>query len=110
RLQTLAVSRGVHLSMSLNSILVQTLNGLSFGALLFLLASGFTLVFGLMRIVNLAHGALYLVGGYVGIVTAVGTGNFLLALVAGAAAAAVLGLLTERVLLRKVRGMELPEV
>ncbi|HLT96544.1 MAG TPA: ABC transporter permease [Acidimicrobiia bacterium] len=96
--------------MSLNSILVQTLNGLSFGALLFLLASGFTLVFGLMRIVNLAHGALYLVGGYVGIVTAVGTGNFLLALVAGAAAAAVLGLLTERVLLRKVRGMELPEV
>ena len=96
--------------MSLNSILVQTLNGLSFGALLVLLASGFTLVFGLMRIVNLAHGALYLVGGYVGIVTAVGTGNFLLALVAGAAAAAVLGLLTERVLLRKVRGMELPEV
>lgn len=96
--------------MNLNSFLVQALNGLSFGALLFLLASGFTLVFGLMRIVNLAHGALYLAGGYVGIFTAVATGNFFLALLAGALAAAVLGVLSERVLLRKVRGMELPEV
>ncbi len=54
--------------MSLDLFVLQTLNGLSFGALLFLLASGFTLVYGLMRIVNLAHGALYLVGGYVGVV------------------------------------------
>ena len=50
--------------LSTESLLLQTLNGLSFGALLFLVASGFTLVFGLMRIVNLAHGALFLLGGY----------------------------------------------
>lgn len=96
--------------MSAQFILVQAMNGLSFGALLFLLASGFTLVFGLMRIVNLAHGALYLAGGYVGIVTVAATGSFWLALVAGAAAAAVLGVVTERLLLRRVRGKELPEV
>lgn len=48
--------------MSLDEVGLQALNGLSFGALLFLLASGFTMVFGLMQIVNLAHGAFYLVG------------------------------------------------
>jgi ABC-type branched-subunit amino acid transport system permease subunit len=51
--------------VSVDLVVLQTLNGLTFGALLFLLASGFTLVYGLMRIVNLAHGALYLTGGYV---------------------------------------------
>lgn len=96
--------------MSPQFFLAQLMNGLSFGALLFLLASGFTLVFGLMRIVNLAHGALYLAGGYVGIVTAAATGSYVLALAAGATAAAMLGLVTERFLLRRVRGKELPEV
>jgi branched-chain amino acid transport system permease protein len=78
--------------------------------LLFLLASGFTLVFGLMRIVNLAHGAFYLVGGYVGIVTAAATGSFALAILVGAAATALVGLLSERFLLRRIRGRELSEV
>lgn len=96
--------------MSAQFFLVQLMNGLSFGALLFLLASGFTLVFGLMRIVNLAHGALYLAGGYVGIVAATATGSYVLALAAGATAAGMLGLVTERFLLRRVRGKELPEV
>ena len=50
--------------MSLRSFWLQSLNGLSFGAVLFFLASGFTLIFGLMRITNLAHGGFYLVGGY----------------------------------------------
>ncbi|WP_164737310.1 branched-chain amino acid ABC transporter permease [Georgenia sp. SYP-B2076] len=86
------------------------LNGLSFGALLFLVSSGFTLVFGLMRIVNLAHGAFYLLGGYVGVVTMRATGNLLLAIVVGAVAVAVLGLGVERILLRRIRGQELPEV
>ena len=45
--------------------LIQTFNGVSYGALLFLLASGLTLIFGVMRIVNLAHGAYFLLGGYV---------------------------------------------
>jgi branched-chain amino acid transport system permease protein len=96
--------------MSLDELALQALNGLSFGALLFLLASGFTLVFGLMKIVNLAHGAFYLAGGYVGIATFTATRNFLVAVLAGAATAAVFGLASERLLLRRVRGQELPEV
>ena len=96
--------------MSPDFFLVQTLNGLSFGGLLFLLASGFTLVFGLMRIVNLAHGAFYLVGGYVGLTVILATGSFWLAIVAGAVAIAVLGGFVERVLLRRIRGQELSEV
>jgi branched-chain amino acid transport system permease protein len=96
--------------MSVDELLLQALNGLSFGALLFVLASGFTLVFGLMHIVNLAHGAFYLVGGYVGIITVTATGSFQLGIVAGVATAAVIGLASERLLLRRVRGKELPEV
>jgi branched-chain amino acid transport system permease protein len=96
--------------MSLDELALQALNGLSFGALLFLLASGFTLVFGLMKIVNLAHGAFYLVGGYVGIAASGATRSFLVAVLAGAATAAVFGLASERLLLRRVRGQELPEV
>lgn len=96
--------------MSLDELLLQALNGLSFGALLFVLASGFTLVFGLMQIVNLAHGAFYLVGGYVGIVTVTATGSFVAAVAAGAVTGAVIGLASERLLLRRVRGQELPEV
>lgn len=87
-----------------------TLNGLSFGALLFLVASGFTLVFGLMRIANLAHGSFYLVGAYVAIVTVATTHNFWLGALAGAAAAGAIGLITERGLLRRVRNREMPEV
>jgi branched-chain amino acid transport system permease protein len=96
--------------MSLDELALQALNGLSFGALLFLLASGFTLVFGLMKIVNLAHGAFYLAGGYVGIAAFGATRSFLVAVLAGAATAAVFGLAAERLLLRRVRGQELPEV
>ena len=56
----------------------QLLNGLTFAALLFVVASGFTLIFGLLRIVNLAHGALYLFGGYIGFAVATKTGSFVL--------------------------------
>ncbi|WP_448004298.1 branched-chain amino acid ABC transporter permease [Agromyces bauzanensis] len=91
-------------------LLQQALNGLSFGALLFLLASGLTLVFGLMRIINLAHGAFYMVGGYLGVVVAGLTGNLLLGVLAGVAVVAVTAFFVEVVLLRFVRGQELPEV
>jgi branched-chain amino acid transport system permease protein len=94
----------------LDFALVQTVNGLSFGALLFLLASGFTLIFGLLRIVNLSHGALYLAGGYAALVTVTATRNYLLAMAVAGLAIGVLGLLMERTLLRRVRGRELPEV
>lgn len=96
--------------ISSESLLLQTLNGLSFGALLFLVASGFTLVFGLMRIVNLAHGAFFLLGGYVGIVTMGLTGQLIVAIAVGIVVAAAAGLVTERMLLQRIRGQELPEV
>src|SRR5256885_8012611 len=71
---------------------VTLLNSLTLASLYFIVASGFTLVFGLMRNVNLAHGSLYLLGGYLGFFTAQFTGSWLLALAAGFAAAAVVGL------------------
>jgi len=91
-------------------VITQVFNGISLGGLLFFLASGLTLIFGLMRIVNLAHGAFYLVGGYIGYSTVARTGNFWLGMAAAATAIAVLGVGTERVLLRRLRGQELAEV
>ena len=88
----------------------QVLNGLSFGALLFLLASGLTLVFGLMRIINLAHGAFYMIGGYLGVVVTGLTGNLLIGILSGVVVVAVTAFVVEFVLLRFVRGQELPEV
>ncbi len=96
--------------MSPEFLALQVLNGLTFAALLFLVASGFTLVFGLMRIVNLAHGALYLLGGAIGISVAATTGVWLLGVVAAGLAVGVVGFGSERLLLRRVRGRELPEV
>ncbi|HEY3460920.1 MAG TPA: branched-chain amino acid ABC transporter permease [Casimicrobiaceae bacterium] len=88
----------------------QALNGATFAALLFIVASGFTLIFGLMRIVNLAHGALYLVGGYLGLVIAGRSGSFMLALVGAAIAIAIVGFLTYTLLLRFVGGNVLRQV
>jgi branched-chain amino acid transport system permease protein len=88
----------------------QALNGLSFGALLFLLASGLTLVFGLMKIINLAHGGFYMMGGYVGVIIATMTGNLLLAVLVGLIVVVVAAFIVEVFLLRFVRGQELPEV
>ncbi len=87
--------------------LVTVLNGLTLASLYFIVASGFTLVFGLMRNVNLAHGSLYLLGGYIGYVVAEKTGLWLLALAAGFLGAAVVGLLIQLVLLRHMQGQEL---
>ncbi len=80
--------------------LIQAFNGISYGALLFLLAAGLSLIFGVMRIVNLAHGSLFLLGGYVALTVIRTTGSWLLALPAAALAIAVVGLLMERVFLR----------
>ena len=88
----------------------QLLNGLTFAALLFIVASGFTLIFGLLRIVNLAHGALYLLGGYVGYAVAVRTGSYALGGVTAMALVAVIGLALDEGLLRFVRGNELRQV
>ena len=87
--------------------LVTLLNGLTLASLYFIVASGFTLVFGLMRNVNLAHGSLYLLGGYVGFMVAEQTGWWILAVAAGFAAAAVAGLLIQVIFLRHMQGQEL---
>ncbi len=94
--------------MGMNSF--QLLNGLTFAALLFVVASGFTLVFGLLRIVNLAHGALYLLGGYIGYSTATATGSFALGMLAAMLGVAAVGLVLDQGLLRFVRGQELRQV
>lgn len=88
----------------------QLLNGATFAALLFVVASGFTLIFGLMRIVNLAHGALYLFGGYLGLTVANLTGNFFLGAIGAAVGIALIGLIIDFGLLRFVRGVELRQV
>jgi len=87
--------------------LVTLLNGITLASLYFIVASGFTLVFGLMRNVNLAHGSLYLLGGYVGYVVANHTGWWILAVAAGFAAAAIAGLLIQWLILRHMQGQEL---
>ena len=90
--------------------ILQVLNGLTFGALLFLVASGFTLIFGLMRIVNLTHGVMYLLGGYIALTVVRRTGSFPLGALAAMVSIAVMGLVLDRAFLRRVRGNELAEV
>jgi branched-chain amino acid transport system permease protein len=80
----------------------QAFNGISYGALLFLLASGLSLIFGVMRIVNLAHGSYFMLGGYVGLSVVWRTGSFALALVVGALALALIGVGMERLFLRRL--------
>jgi branched-chain amino acid transport system permease protein len=82
-------------------------NGVTLAGLYFLVASGFTLVFGLMRNVNLAHGSLYLLGAYIGYEVAQRTGIWLLGVGAGCAAMAVVGLLMQVVIFRRLEGDEL---
>lgn len=89
---------------------LQVLNGLTFGALLFLVASGFTLIFGLMRIVNLTHGVLYLLGGYVALTIVRQTNSLAVGVIVAMVTIGVLGLVLERLFLRRVRGNELAEV
>jgi branched-chain amino acid transport system permease protein len=90
--------------------LFQLLNGLSFGMLLFLLAAGLSLIFGLMRILNLAHGSYYLLGAYVALAVVEASGSLFLATIGGVAVVVVLGVLMERVFLRRLpRHEELPQ-
>jgi branched-chain amino acid transport system permease protein len=88
----------------------QAFNGLSYGALLFLLASGLSLIFGVMRIVNLAHGSYFMLGGYVGLSIVWRTGSYVLALVGGALALALIGIAMQRVFLSRLPGQTLGQV
>ena len=87
--------------------LLTIMNGLTLAALYFLVASGFTLVFGLMRNVNLAHGSLYLLGAYIGYDTADATGSWFLGVAAGFLSMSVVGLLLQIGVFRHMVGQEL---
>ena len=90
--------------------ITQAFNGLSYGALLFLLASGLSLIFGVMRIVNLAHGSYFMLGGYVGLSVVWRTGSYVAALFAGALAIGLVGAGMERLFLRRLAGQVLGQV
>ncbi len=88
--------------MTWSLLLEQTLNGLQLGMTLFLLASGLTLTFGIMGIINLAHGATYMIGAYIAAVTMAATGSFLIAVCAGMISAGIIGVLIEILILRRL--------
>jgi branched-chain amino acid transport system permease protein len=88
--------------MSAVLLLEQLLNGLQFGVMLFLMAAGLTLIFGVMGLINLAHGSLYMIGAFAAAGVAGATGSFLLALVAALAAAAAAGALIEVAVIRRL--------
>jgi branched-chain amino acid transport system permease protein len=94
--------------------LVLAVNSVTFGGLLFLLSAGFSLIFGLMRIPNLTHGSLFMLGAYIGATFAIGVGgvklNFWLAALLATLAVAFLGALAERFLLRRLPGDQMAQV
>jgi len=89
---------------------IQTLNSLALGGLLFLLSSGFSLIFGLMRIANLTHGSLFMLGAYVGVTILKFVPNLWLATILGGLVIALLGGLLERFVLRALGGNALGQV
>jgi branched-chain amino acid transport system permease protein len=88
----------------------QTFNGLSYAALLFLLAGGMTLIFGVMRIINIAQGSFYLIGGFVGWFIIRHVANFFVAIVIASLVVGVLGMLIERFLIRGTEGQDLRQM
>ncbi len=88
--------------MSLMLVFEQILNGIQFGVMLFLMAAGLTLVFGVMGLINLAHGSLYMIGAFAAAAVANATGSFLLALAASLGVAAAAGALVEFLVIRRL--------
>ena len=88
----------------------QTFAGLSYGGLLFLLASGLSLIFGVMRIINMAHGSYFILGAYIAVTVVEVTGSWLLALLLASLAVAILGIFMHRYFLRVLGLQELPQV
>jgi branched-chain amino acid transport system permease protein len=86
--------------MDVSNFLIQLLNSVQYGLLLFMLAAGLTLIFGIMGVVNLAHGSFYMLGAYLAWSLASLTGSFTIAVIVGAALSVIFGLLLERFLFR----------
>jgi branched-chain amino acid transport system permease protein len=94
----------------MQQISLQVLNSLAFGGILFLLAAGFSLIFGLMRIPNLAHGAMFMLGAYVALGTVRQTGGFWVGIAAAGLTVGIVGVLIERWILRRLAGNENAQV
>jgi len=92
--------------MSLALLTEQVLNGLQLGMMLFLMAAGLTLIFGVMGLINLAHGSLFMIGAFACAAVAAATGSFWLGLVASLAAAAAAGAIIEIVVIRRLYGRD----
>jgi len=88
--------------MDLAFFLIQALNAVQYGLLLFLLASGLTLIFGIMGVINLAHGSFYMIGAYLAFTLTQATGSFWLAIPLGVVLAVLLGLVLERLLIARL--------
>src|SRR5690242_16063694 len=89
-----------------DQLLIQTINGIVTGMILALVASGLTLIFGIMDVVNFAHGELFMLGAYVGVLTLAATGNFWIALVSATLLIALLGAVLYLVTLRPLLGRD----
>src|SRR6266566_6573760 len=92
--------------ISFANFLIQTLNGIVTGMILALVASGLTLIFGIMEVVNFAHGELFMLGAYVGVTTMVATGNFWVALLVATVVIALLGAVIQITTLRPLLGRD----
>jgi len=90
--------------------IIQTLNGLSFSMLLFLIAAGFTLIFGLMKIINISHGSFYLLSGYIGLTILRITESFMLAAIISFISVVVVGIAMQSLFLRRFYMKELQQV
>ena len=94
------------MDVSFAQLVIQTLNGIVSGLILALVASGLTLIFGIMDVVNFAHGEFLMLGAYIGVLTFAATGSFWLALIAAAIAIAVFGALVYSTTLRPLLGRD----
>ena len=97
--------QGLHLAMiSWSNFVSQLFNGLALGALLALISSGLTIIYGTLGVLNLAHGAMFMLGGYAGFVAYQATGSFIVAVVAGTLFLGIVGVLMERIVIRHFYG------
>ena len=93
-------------SIPVDQILIQTINGIVTGMILALVASGLTLIFGIIDVVNFAHGELFMLGAYIGVLVLAGTGSFWLALVVATLMVALLGAALQIATLRPLLGRD----